>query len=77
MLTRRGLAAFQLSEELLFLVLQFNEAEREACGVGDSTPSPVASINDCWRSRRNPSVKNSTKESVLYLKCLYGMAVKR
>ena len=56
-LTRRGLAAFQLSEELLFLVLQFNEAEREACGVGDSTPSPVASLSDCWRSRRNPSVK--------------------
>ena len=64
-LTRRGLSALQLSAKRLFRVLQFDEARREVLGVGASTSSPVASLSDCWRSRRNPSVKKS-KVSVLY-----------
>lgn len=51
-LTRCGLAALQLSEKRLFLVHQFEEARREAPGVG-STSLPVASLNDCWRFLRN------------------------
>lgn len=69
-LTRRGLSALQLSAKRLFRVLQFDDARREALGVGASTSSPVASLSDCWRSCRNSSVKKS-KVSVLY-----GVAVK-
>lgn len=73
-LTRRGLSALQLSAKRLLRVLQFDEARREALGDGASTSSPVASLSECWRSRRNSSVKmvqNRSKVNVLY-----GVAVK-
>ena len=79
-LTSCGLAALQLSEKIVFLVLQLDEATR-GLGVGASISSPVASHKDSWRSCKNPSVqmvkkKNQNTNICLFNSVLYVVAVK-
>ena len=52
----------QFSENIVFLMLQLDEARR-GLGVGASISSPVASHNDSWRSSKYPSVKMVKKKN--------------
>ena len=60
----------QFSENIVFLMLQLDEARR-GLGVGASISSPVASHKDSWRSCKNPSVKmvkkKNQKQKILFI----------